>query len=96
MPAIKITAENVSKFPIGTQCEFMWGCPPDTGGGDWDDDVEQVTEALVVGWGLKPAGTWNDPYHYLEVETNKGEVREVREFVTTGIGCYLTQNVEGI
>jgi len=84
---MKITARNVHDFPIGTRVRFFWGCPPDTGGADWEGPQEQ--EGIVIGWAAKPATRWFDEFVVLLVDTDDGRQHEVREFVDRGIGAYL-------
>jgi hypothetical protein len=89
MSDIIITPANVETFPVGTRVRFFWGCPVDTGGGDWEGPQEE--EGLVVGWAIKPKTNWFDEKAVLLVDTESGRQHEVTRFVTRGIGAYLME-----
>lgn len=82
-----ISFSNLYDFPIGTRIEFDWGCPVDTGGGDWPDDAVQHEEGLVVGHENNPHPMF--PTAYLLVETERGDLHRVSRLVTKGVGAYL-------
>lgn len=78
-----ITPHNIHTVPIGTHVEAFWGCPQDTGGGDWSEDARQWEFGLVVDYEI--GGSRMFPTAQLVVETSEGREHKVNS-ITTGNG----------
>jgi len=91
---MKITEQNFKEFPVGTKLIASFGCPVDTGGGDWPEDAKQNDEGVVTGYLSYPHTLY--PTAHLMVKTIDGEeikVSEVGEVGALGIGWSLAPKV---